>query len=157
MTSEDTKMLELNQFQKSDKAPFVIYADLECLIEKINECKYNPENSSTTKIGECIPSGFSMSIISSFKSIENKHAVCRGKDCMKKFYESLREHAMKIINFKKKKWSYSQKKQQESYENAKICYICKEKYENKFVKDKKYCKVRNHWRDTGEFRSTALI
>ena len=66
-----------------------------------------------------------MSIISSFKSIENKHDVYRGKDCMKKFCESLREHAMKIINVKKKKKSSLTKEQQESYENAKICYICK--------------------------------
>ena len=46
---------------------------------------------------------FSMSTTSSFKSIENKHDVYRGKDCMKNFCESLRDHAMKIINFKKKK------------------------------------------------------
>ena len=44
-----------------------------------------------------------MSAISSFKIIENTHNVYRGKDCMKKFSESLREHVMKIINFKKKK------------------------------------------------------
>ena len=44
-----------------------------------------------------------MSTISSFRSIENKHDVYRGKDCMKKFCEYLRENAMKIINFKKKK------------------------------------------------------
>ena len=69
MLSEDTKILEFNQYQKSDKAPFIIYADLECLIEKIDECKNIPENSSTTKAGEHIPSGFSMSTISSFKSI----------------------------------------------------------------------------------------
>ena len=25
----DTKVLEFNQYQKSDKAPFIIYADLE--------------------------------------------------------------------------------------------------------------------------------
>ena len=31
------------------------------------------------------------------------HDVYRGKYCMKRFCESLREHAMKIINFKKKK------------------------------------------------------
>ena len=42
------KTLAFNQYQKSDKAPFVIYADLECLIEKINECKSNPENLFTT-------------------------------------------------------------------------------------------------------------
>ena len=44
-----------------------------------------------------------MSIISSFRSIENKHNVYGGNDCMKKFCEFLREHAMKIINFKKNK------------------------------------------------------
>ena len=36
MPSEDTKILEFNQYQKSDKAPFIIYADLECLTEKID-------------------------------------------------------------------------------------------------------------------------
>ena len=38
----------------------------------------------------------------------------------------------------------------ESYENAKICYICKEKFENKYVKDKKY-KVRDHCCYTVEY------
>ena len=41
-----------------------------------------------------------MSKISSFKSLENQNDVYRGKDCMKKFCESLRKHARKIINFK---------------------------------------------------------
>ena len=44
-----------------------------------------------------------MSTISSFKSIESKHDIGRGKDCMKKFCESFRGHTMKIINFEKKK------------------------------------------------------
>ena len=35
MPSEDNKMLEFNQIQKYDKAPFIIYADLECIVEKI--------------------------------------------------------------------------------------------------------------------------
>ena len=100
MPSEGTKILDFNQNQKS---PFIVYADLECLIKKIHRCKNNPEISSTTKVSENIPSGFSMSTISSFKSIENKHYVYRSKDCTKEFCESLREHAMKIINFEKKK------------------------------------------------------
>ena len=56
MPSEDTKILEFNQYQKYDRAPFITYA--ECLIEKIDGCKSNPESSSTTKDGEHIPSGF---------------------------------------------------------------------------------------------------
>ena len=58
MLSEDTKILEFNQYQKSHKTPFVIYADLECLIEKTDGCKNNTENSSTTKVGKQISSDF---------------------------------------------------------------------------------------------------
>ena len=84
-----------------------------------------------------------MSTIVSFRSIENKYGVYRGKGYMKTFCESLREQALKIINFKKNKMKLLTKEQQESYENAKICYICKEKFENKYLKDKKYRKVRS--------------
>ena len=52
MPSEGTKKLGFNQYQKSDKSPFIIYADLECLIEKTDRCKNNPENPSSTKLGE---------------------------------------------------------------------------------------------------------
>ena len=98
MPFDDTRILEFNQYQNSDKAPFIIYADLECIIERIEGCKNSPKNSTTTKVSEHIPSSFSMSTISLFRSIENKHDVYRGKDCMKMFCELLREHAMKIIN-----------------------------------------------------------
>ena len=33
MPSEDTKVLKFNQNQKSNKAPFIIYAVLECLLD----------------------------------------------------------------------------------------------------------------------------
>ena len=42
-SSEDTKILTFNPNQKSDKAS-IIYADLECQIEKIDECGNNPKN-----------------------------------------------------------------------------------------------------------------
>ena len=44
------------------------------------------------------------------------------------------------------------KEQQESYENAKICYICKEKFENKYLKDKKYRKIIDPSHNTRDFR-----
>ena len=155
MPSKDAKILKFNQYQKSDKAPFIIYADLKCIIEKIDGCKNNPENSFTTKVSEHILSRFSMSTISSFRNIENNHDVYRGKYCLKIFCEFLREHKIKIIYLKKKKMKLLTKEQQESYENAKICYTCKEKFENKYLKDKKYRKVRGHSYYTGEYRSAA--
>ena len=47
------------------------------------------------------------------------------------------------------------KEQQESHENAKICYICKEHIENKDCKDNKYCKVRSNCHYAGEHRKDA--
>ena len=61
---EDNKILEFNQYQKSDKSPFIVYSYLECLIEKIDGCKNNPGNSFTRKVDKHIPSGFSTSAVS---------------------------------------------------------------------------------------------
>ena len=36
--------------EKSHKTPFIIYADPECLVERIGGRKNNPQNSSTTKV-----------------------------------------------------------------------------------------------------------
>ena len=47
------------------------------------------------------------------------------------------------------------KEQHESYENAKICYICKEKFENKYLKDKIYNKVRDHYHYAEEYRGAG--
>ena len=44
-----------------------------------------------------------MSTVWGCDHIEDKHTLYNGKDCMKKFCESLREHAKSIIDFKKKK------------------------------------------------------
>ena len=50
MPKEDNKILKYNHLEKSMKVPFIIYADLEPLLEKINTNWNSPEKSSTTKI-----------------------------------------------------------------------------------------------------------
>ena len=98
MSSEDTKTFEFNQNQKSDKTPFIFYADLEYIIQKNDGCKNVTENSSATSASQNIPPGFSISTIFSFRGIENKHNVYRDEDCMKMFSEFLRKPAVKMIN-----------------------------------------------------------
>ena len=43
------------------------------------------------------------------------------------------------------------KELQESYENEQMCYICNKKMETKYLKNKKYCKVRDHYHYTREY------
>ena len=47
--NEDNKILRYNYREKSLKAPAIIYADLECLLEKMHSCQNNPEKSYTEK------------------------------------------------------------------------------------------------------------
>ena len=84
------------------KLPFVIYADLECLLEKMSACINNPNESFTTKINKHTPSGYSIFTHCSFNKSKNKLNYYKSKDCMKKF-KDLREHASKIIDYEKKK------------------------------------------------------
>ena len=79
------------------KVPFVIHADLECLLEKISTCRNNPKQSSTTKVNKYTPSGYSLSTCSSFDTKENKLDSYRG-DCCK----DLKEHVKRIIDYEKK-------------------------------------------------------
>ena len=102
MPSEKNKILEFKQYVKSDM-PCNFYADIEFLIRKTDGFESNPENSSTTKIGEHIPYGYSMSTIWGFNHIEEKQILYHGKDCMKKFSESSQEPAKSTIYFVKKK------------------------------------------------------
>ena len=88
MPSEKDK-IEFKQCVKYDKMPYIVYADTELLIRKIDELANNLENSSTMKIGKHIPCGYSMSIVLGFNHIEGKRTLYKGKDCMKKLRESL--------------------------------------------------------------------
>ena len=46
MPNENNKILKYNPGEKSMKAPFTIYSDLESLLEKMSACRNNPKHSS---------------------------------------------------------------------------------------------------------------
>ena len=138
MPTKDNNTIKYKQGKKSIKLLFVIYADLECLLEKISTCQNNPNESSTTEINKHTPSGYSLFAHGSFDKPKNKLDYCRGQDCMKKFCKDLRTHATKIINYKKKKMIPLTIKEKILYNEQEICYICKKEFDNN---DKKHYKV----------------
>ena len=60
MPNEDKKILKHNHEEKPMEVSFIIYANLESLLEKMSTCHNNPEKSSTIKINEHTPSGYSL-------------------------------------------------------------------------------------------------
>ena len=77
---------------------------------------------------------------------------------MKMFCKGLKEQAMKIINYEKKKMIALTDKEKESHENQKVCFICEKEFctdkENK-KEFKKMQKVRDHSHYTGKYRGAA--
>ena len=152
MPTKDNNTIKYNQGEKSIKLPFVVYTDLECLLEKMSTCQNNPNESSTTEIDKHTPSGYSLFTHCSFDKTRNKLDYYRGKDCMKKFCKDLREHATKIINYEKKKMIPLTKEEKINYNEQEICYICKKEFDNN---DKKHYRVRDHCHYTEKYRGAA--
>ena len=152
MPTKDNNIIKYNQGEKSIKLPFVIYVDLECLVEKMSTCQNNPNESSATEINKHTPSGYSLFTHCSFDKSKNKLDHYRGKDCMKKFCKGLRTHATKIINYEKKKMIPLTTGEKIQYNEQEICYISKKESDKN---DEKNYKVRDHCHYTGKYRGAA--
>ena len=152
MPTKYNNTIKYNHGEKSVKLRFVVYADLDYLLGKMSTCYNNPEESSTTKINKHTPSGYSIFIDCSFDKSKSKLNYYRGEDCLTKFCKNLREHATKIINYEKKDMIPLTKKEEENYNNQKVCYICKKEFDKS---DKKHHKVRDHCHYTGKYRAAA--
>ena len=72
MPTKGNNIIKYNHGEKSMKVPFVIYADLECLLENMSTCMNNPNESYTTNIIKHTPSGYSIFTSCSFDESKNK-------------------------------------------------------------------------------------
>ena len=125
---EDNKILRYIPGKKSLKVLFIICADLEYLLQKINTCQNNPEKSYTEKKAMHRPSGYSLVTCCSFDKSKNERSYYRGKDYTKIFCEDLKDQTMKIINYEKKEMTPLTNEEIGSYENQEICHICEKEF-----------------------------
>ena len=100
--NDNNKILKCNHGEKSMKGPYIIYADLESLLEKMSTCHNSSEKSSKNKIRKRTPFGYSLFTQCSFDATKNKMVCCRSKDCMKMFCRDLKERTAEIIKHEKK-------------------------------------------------------
>ena len=100
---------------------------------------------------------YSLSLVGSFDSKQDKHNFYRGKDCIEKFCSHLKEFETKIVNYEQKEMADLTNDDVFPYESQKVCHICKRGFcYDKNKKEFKICrKVRDHCHYTGKRRGAA--
>ena len=157
MPHEGQNILKFNQRDNLLKASHIFYFDIETLLLKAQSCKNNPEKPHTETKVIYEPSGYSLSLVTSYDSNKNKHSYYRGKDCMEVFPNSLRVQVMDIINTEEKPMIPLTEKQERLYDNKERCHMCKGKFSTNEY-DKNYedqQKVIDHDYYTGKYKGPA--
>ena len=101
MSKRNNNIMNKNQKEKCFIMSFIIYTDAESSLKKISSGEKNPEKSSTKKVTQHTPCGYSLFKHRSFDINKNINNFYIGADCMKKFCADLKNHATKIIASKK--------------------------------------------------------
>ena len=107
---------------------FILYANLEYLLEKISTSHNNPKMSSKTKTNKHTTSGYSLFTHCSFDATKNRLDYYRDQDCIEKFCKDLKEHEIKIIKFEKKEMIPLTDEENDFYENQKVFHKWKKEF-----------------------------
>ena len=145
--------LKFNNFHYSEKAPFAIYADFECLVKPIDNCKPNSNISYTNKYQKHEPVSFVYYIKSFNESVYESKLKFYVKekeedpDPVETFIKWLEEDVKKISELGKQKMIITED-EQEQFNQASNCWICDKKLN---IEDR----VRDHCHYTGRYRGAA--
>ncbi|KAB0802804.1 hypothetical protein PPYR_04990 [Photinus pyralis] len=150
LPTEREKYLQFKHFRFQEKVPFVIYADLESILEKCTNLNCL-ENNNTIFNSKHIPFSIAYYLKCSYNDSLSRYRCYRGNDCIQWFVRelySIAQWANEIINniIPMENLSASQ---YQHFLNAKICHICLKPF-TEFDK-----KVRDHNHFTGQYRGPS--
>ena len=152
---EEDSFQYFKHYFKSQKVPFVIYADFECFTKPISANQPSSNDSYTMKYQKHEPSGFCYYVKCFDDEVYSQDPVIFTKtrddqDVAQIFVEKLEENIARIYNeFKFPKKMIFDRYATETFKNSTNCHICKRAFTEK---DKK---VRDHCHFTGKFRGAA--
>ena len=147
---EKGTILKFKHHDRSEKLPFIIYADTEALIKEMQNCDPSPLDSYTKKYQKHEPISFSYYIKSFDDNVyESKLRKYTGEDAMEKFVDWIEEDVKDIANIPDVEMIISSDELKQ-FDEATKCWICKGDFDD--TGDEK---VKDHCHYTGRFRGAA--
>ena len=121
------------------KIPFVIYANTQCLLEKIHACDNDPTKSLASNINKHTYCDYSLSTHCSFDKNKSNHDFYWGNESMKNFCADL----MLPLT----------EEQEEQCKKQEFCHICKQRLYD-INADENSHRVWDHCHYTSKFTGT---
>ena len=144
LPNEDNKWLTFRNYNRKEWLPFVVYADLECMLEKKER-----QNRTTYQHHKAFSVGYYVSCaydnsLSSFKSY-------RGEDCIAWFVNELHDlaHRVKAILTTVVPMADLTREESEKFYSAVNCHVCEKPFTPEDTR------VRDHCHLTGRYRGPA--
>ena len=95
MPKQGKNKMAFKNLSKQMKAPYVVYADFECLVRKIHTCEPDNKESFTVKTEKHEPCRFSYMVVRSDRRTEGPF-IYRGEDAIYVFITYLLDHERKM-------------------------------------------------------------
>ena len=153
LRAAEAPLLKFNNFHKQQPVPFVIYADFEAITEKISGCQPNNNKSYTEAYQKHTDCGYGYKVVCCYDDKYSKPiTIYRGEKAVYKFMEAMLEEVKYCKKVMKKEFNKPlrmTKEDEEEFQKANECHICKKKYTNEDIK------VRDHCHITGKYRGSA--
>ena len=154
---EKGSVLKFKNYCNSEKVPFVIYADMESLLNPIQSCDPNPQSSYTKKYQKHQPISYSYYIKCFDDNVFTQEPrTYTGLDATQKFVESLEKDVIEIANIPEVGRIYKPG-DKIRFNKATKCWICNGEFDDTPNEKgyKKNKKVWAHYHFTGRFRGAA--
>lgn len=148
LPNANNKILKFQNHRFKDNVPFVLYADIECLLESLDETN----NLDTSVYQRHVPMSVAYYIQCSFNESLCKTNFYRGQDCIQWFVNELKSLAESLDTeyFKNIIPMESLTDQQKlDFQTAKFCHICEKQFKENDIKHRDHC----HF--TGKYRGAA--
>ena len=150
---ERTPCVYFQNYHKNLPVPFSIYADCECIPEKISSCQPSGGKSYTQQYQKHTACSFGYKVVCHYdQKYSGDVVIYRREDCIQKFMKCMFKevkNCQKIIRENFNKPLQMTKKDEEAFRKATHCHICEKKYK---VDDEP---VRDHCHVTCKYRGSA--
>ena len=148
LPSEDNNLLSFSNHCRKERHPFVVYADLECIMEKTEDSHRMGDNKLHTYQHHNVHS-IAYYMHCSYDTSLSTYRCRRDADCVSSFVEEIKNFAdfvltsnVPMLDLTREQWT--------AFRNATHCHICKEPFKAEDVR------VRDHCHLSGRFRGPAL-